>query len=76
MAVSAPLTPPGSLPIVHTRLFGREDEIATGRAFLLDEAALLLTVTGPGGVGKTRLVLAVAAAPTFDIRPPTQLTPV
>jgi predicted ATPase len=51
----------GSLPISRTPLIGREAEVASGRAFLLDESVPLLTLTGPGGVGKTRLSLAIAA---------------
>ena len=60
MAAFTVLNQPGSLPIIRTRLIGREAEIALGRAFLLDDAVPLLTVTGPGGVGKTRLALAIA----------------
>jgi predicted ATPase len=56
--VSSPL--PASLPVPRTRLIGRGDEIAMGRALLVDEAAAILTLTGPGGIGKTRLALAIA----------------
>jgi non-specific serine/threonine protein kinase len=48
-----------ALPIPRTSLVGREGEIAAARAALLEEAVPLLTLTGPGGVGKTRLALTV-----------------
>ena len=56
-----------TLPIPRTTLVGRVVEIGTCRRLLLDEATPLLTLTGPGGVGKTRLALAVATdvAPAF-----------
>ena len=59
MVASAP-TLLGSLPIPRTRLIGREAETPAARAFLLEEAVPLLTLTGPGGVGKTRLALTIA----------------
>jgi predicted ATPase/DNA-binding CsgD family transcriptional regulator len=54
--------PPGSavLPVLRIRLIGREAELASARDLLLDEGVPLLTLTGPGGVGKTRLAQALA----------------
>jgi predicted ATPase/DNA-binding XRE family transcriptional regulator len=48
------------LPFPPTALLGREQEIAQALGFLRERGVCLLTVTGPGGVGKTRLALEIA----------------
>lgn len=49
-----------NLPVSATSLIGRESEINIIVKQLLDPSCCLLTLTGPGGVGKTRLGIEVA----------------
>jgi predicted ATPase/class 3 adenylate cyclase len=51
---------PNNLPVQATTFFGRDEEIAEVAGLLA--SSRLLTLTGPGGTGKTRLPLQVAAA--------------
>jgi predicted ATPase/DNA-binding CsgD family transcriptional regulator len=57
-----PAAPGGrhTLPHSLTSLIGREREVAEARALLVEGGVRLLTLTGPGGVGKTRLALRIA----------------
>jgi predicted ATPase/class 3 adenylate cyclase len=52
---------PNNLPIQPTPLVGREREIEEVTDRVRGEGARLLTLTGPGGTGKTRLALQAAA---------------
>lgn len=49
------------LPIPHTSLVGREQEVEEAAALLVRPNVRLLTLTGAGGAGKTRLAIAVAS---------------
>lgn len=55
----------GRLPRPLTSLVGREHLSASIARTLLNEDVRLLTLVGPGGVGKTRLALDVAATLAF-----------
>jgi class 3 adenylate cyclase len=50
-----------TLPVQLTPLIGREHEVATVVRLLRRDKVRLVTFTGPGGTGKTRLALQVAS---------------
>ncbi|MGH7319847.1 MAG: ATP-binding protein [Candidatus Rokuibacteriota bacterium] len=52
---------PHNLPVQLTPLIGREREVVSARGLLHHPETRLLALTGPGGVGKTRLGLQIAA---------------
>ena len=65
MDAPAPARP--TLPVPPTPLVGREREIRETVDLLKREDVRLVTLTGPGGVGKTRLALAVATALSAEV---------
>ncbi|GAA1929552.1 BTAD domain-containing putative transcriptional regulator [Microbacterium aoyamense] len=56
----APPPPAVQVPAAFTPIIGREDAIAEVRAMLAEPGTRLVTLLGPGGIGKSRLAIAVA----------------
>jgi predicted ATPase/DNA-binding XRE family transcriptional regulator len=54
--------PVARFPVPATPLVARDDEVARVSALVRDPAQRLVTLTGTGGVGKTRVGIAVASA--------------
>lgn len=73
------------LPQQITPFIGRQQEVADVTQLLLEPSCRLLTLVGPGGIGKTRLALAVVSAdvitynryyiPLQTLRDPTAIFP-
>ncbi len=55
-------TSPRSLPVMSTSLIGRDEDIRAVTDLLLTPDVRLVTLSGPGGIGKTRLAVAVGDA--------------
>jgi non-specific serine/threonine protein kinase len=66
MATGTPYRAPGTLPPQTSGFVGREAELARARGLL--RQSRLVTVTGPGGVGKTRLAVRAAGDAAADFR--------
>ncbi|MEO8696964.1 MAG: DUF4062 domain-containing protein [Acidimicrobiales bacterium] len=58
-ATSTDRRSPRSLPFTSTSLIGREHDIVEVTKLLATPSVRLVTLTGPGGIGKTRLAIAV-----------------
>src|SRR5262249_29190926 len=55
-----------NLPAQSTALIGRDQDVTTARDLLLRSEVRLVTLTGPAGVGKTRLAIEIAGTLLSD----------
>jgi predicted ATPase len=58
----------GSVPVHLTSFVGRQDELRAARDLLRRRGARLVTLTGPGGAGKSRLAVQVASELTSELQ--------
>ena len=56
----------GKIPSFHSNFIGRSQDVARVKELLQDDSTHLVTLTGPGGIGKTRLAAKVATE-QFDV---------
>ncbi len=66
--VTEPATVPEHLPVPYTHAVGREQDVAVLSRWLTDDGERVITLVGPGGIGKSRLAIEVsrAAREPFD----------
>ncbi len=64
--VQRPSPSSSNLPVLPTPLIGRESELEEIRKLLQDPHCRMLTLTGPGGIGKTRLAIEAATQLEID----------
>ena len=58
---AAAATESAAVPVPRTPLIGRETAVAAAMTVMLRDSVRLVTFTGPGGIGKTRLALQVVS---------------
>ena len=61
LVATAPVTPTVRLPVPPTPLLGREEDLDRLARLLGADGTRLVALTGPGGMGKTRLAIQAAA---------------
>ena len=59
LALNSDRRAPRSLPVTSTTLIGRDQDVVEVSKLLAKPEVRLVTLTGPGGIGKTRLAIAV-----------------